>query len=158
MLRVFETSTELPLDRDTVFEFFADAGNLERITPPELRFRVTTPLPIDIHQGALIDYRLRLYSIPFAWKTEITGWNPPESFVDSQLQGPFQSWVHTHLFAESKRGTMMHDRVEYRLPFSPIGELAYPLVQAQVRRIFAYRRRAIHRILLPRENSGITGR
>ena len=73
-----------------VFEFFADAGNLERITPPELNFKIITPPPIDIKKGALIDYQLKLRGIPITWKTEITLWNPPHSFVDTALKSPYK--------------------------------------------------------------------
>ena len=55
-----------------VFDFFADAGNLEKITPPELNFQITTSQPIDIKKGTLIEYQLKLRGIPIKWKTEIT--------------------------------------------------------------------------------------
>ena len=146
-MHIFETSVALKLDRVSVFDFFSDAGNLERITPPELRFRIVTLQPIQIRQNARIDYQLRLYGIPFSWQTEITFWNPPHKFIDSQIRGPYRSWIHTHHFQEADGGTLMHDRVEYKLPFSPFGELLFPLIQRQIKRIFSYRKTAILQIL-----------
>ena len=109
-----------------VFEFFADAGNLERITPPELNFKIITPQPIGIKIGALIDYQLKLRGIPITWKTEITLWNPPHSFVDTALKSPYKQWIHLHTFEQGANGeTIMKDIVRYRLPLEPLGDLAH---------------------------------
>lgn len=137
----------LPLPIDEVFAFFADAGNLERITPPELNFRILTQLPIAVRQGTLIDYRLRLFGIPFAWQTEIVCWEPPHRFVDRQLQGPYRQWIHSHRFSERAGLTTIEDEVRYRLPCWPMGELALPVVRLQLRRIFSYRQKSIRSIL-----------
>jgi ligand-binding SRPBCC domain-containing protein len=145
---VFRTTTRLPLPRAEVFPFFAAAENLERITPPELRFRITTGGPVQIHEGAHIAYRLRLFGVSFGWTTEITEWNPPHAFTDAQIRGPYRQWIHRHTFREDGGETVMDDEVRYRLPLFPAGEVAAPLVALQVRRIFAYRARAIRRILL----------
>lgn len=143
--RAFRTKLELPLARERVFPFFADAANLQTITPPELHFQFVTPLPIMMEAGTLIRYRLRLMGIPFEWLTRITLWNPPQEFVDEQVKGPYRKWIHKHLFVETSEGTRIHDSVIYELPFYPIGELASPLVTLQVRRIFAYRAKALER-------------
>jgi len=146
---VLQTRTHLPRPIGEVFAFFSDAGNLERITPPELAFRILTPTPIDVREGALIDYRLRLFGVPFGWRTRISLWEPPFRFVDEQLRGPYRTWIHLHEFEASGAGTRMTDRVEYRLPGHPFAGPVMPLVRRQLDRIFRYRARVIGEILGP---------
>lgn len=148
MTHLLTTRTHLPHPRDKVFEFFSKAENLGRITPPELNFKILTPLPIDIQEGTQIDYQIGLFGVPMLWRTAIAVWNPPAEFIDVQLRGPYKVWRHTHRFYENDDATtLMEDVVHYELPFGPLGNVAHPLVRLQLNRIFAYRESVVRRLL-----------
>ncbi len=143
-----EREQVLPRRIDEVIAFFAEARNLERITPPWLVFRVLTPEPIEMRVGALIDYRLRVHGIRLSWTTRIEEWEPGAGFVDRQIAGPYRLWRHRHSFRARGDGTVVTDVVDYALPFGPLGDLAHRLfVRRDLERIFAYRHAAAAREL-----------
>ena len=146
---ILEREQRLPGAPDEVFAFFADAHNLESLTPPLLRFRLVTPAPIAMGKGALIRYRLTVHGVPVSWLTEITEWDPPHRFVDEQIKGPYAKWHHTHTFeALADGGTLMRDVVRYRIGFGPLGVLANRLlVQRDVEAIFDFRAARIPALL-----------
>jgi len=134
--------------RDEVFAFFADAGNLEAITPESLQFQILTPRPIEMRAGTLIDYRLKLAGVPFHWQTRIETFDPPYSFSDLQAKGPYRRWHHWHEFHEVPAGTITVDRVEYELPLGPFGRLARTLfVERNLDQIFEHRRLRLQQLL-----------
>ena len=136
----------IPRPREAVFAFFADAGNLEEITPPFLRFRILTPAPVEMRTGARIDYALSLFGIPLRWRTRITAWEPAVRFVDEQESGPYAFWHHVHEFESGGASTLVRDVVDYSLPMGPLGSLAHALfVERTLGRIFNFRREAIRR-------------
>jgi ligand-binding SRPBCC domain-containing protein len=131
----------LPGSPEDVFPFFGDAQNLEDITPPWLGFRVTTPGPIEMRPGTLIEYRLKLHGVPLRWRTTIAAWDPPHRFVDVQIAGPYRLWHHTHDFEpDGAGGTIMRDTVRYALPAGLLGEVAHrALVRRDLAAIFDFR-------------------
>ncbi len=130
------------------FRFFADAANLQALTPGFLDFRILTPLPIEMGAGALIRYRLSLGGLPLGWLTRIEEWHPEAGFVDVQLEGPYARWVHRHTFTPRDGGTIVRDEVEYALPLAPLSEPVRALfVRPTLERIFAHRRHVISCLL-----------
>lgn len=131
--------------RKEVFEFFSDAQNLERLTPPWLNFQIVE-IPDRLSEGSLIRYRLALRGLPLHWTTRIEEWVPGERFVDVQLSGPYSLWHHTHEFEDADGGTLIRDVVRYRVPFGPLGEIVRrTLVARDTKKIFEYRRAMIER-------------
>lgn len=131
-----------------VFDFFSRAENLEALTPPWLHFRIVTPQPITMKQGATIAYQLRVRGISVRWLTEIERWRPPYEFVDVQRKGPYRLWHHTHRFEECEGGTRIVDIVRYALPFGPVGRLVHRLrVRDDLAKIFDYRQRRVGELL-----------
>ncbi len=150
-IHVLHREQLLPGTPEEVFPFFADAANLEAITPPLLRFSIVTPGDIEMRVGTLIQYRLKLHGLPISWLTSIQRWDPPYAFVDQQIKGPYALWHHTHTFVDDGAGgTRMTDTVRYALPLSPLSEIAMPLVRRDLATIFDYRRDEVaRRILAP---------
>lgn len=144
---ILEAEQFLPRPLDSVFPFFADARNLERLTPPTLNFEILTKAPLEMRAGALIDYRLRLHGMPLRWQSEIRAWEPPFRFVDFQTRGPYSLWHHEHLFESKDDGTLVRDRVTYNL-FG--GLFIEPLfVRPDLRRIFVFRQQVLTALFSP---------
>jgi ligand-binding SRPBCC domain-containing protein len=147
-VHVLEREQWVPTGPQETFDLYSDAFALERLTPPWLGFRVTTPGPLELDEGREIDYALRLHGVPVRWRSRIEAWEPPGRFVDVQLRGPYSLWHHTHGFAGSGGGTVIADRVRYSIPLGPIGELAHrAFVRRDLERIFDFRRTAVEDIL-----------
>jgi ligand-binding SRPBCC domain-containing protein len=150
--RTFESEQLVAASLPEVFAFFSQARNLEKLTPPWLRFEVLSPEPIEMRIGTLIDYRLRVRGVPMRWTSLIEEWVPQRRFIDRQVRGPYRLWHHTHEFAAHPEGTIVRDRVRYELPFGLIGEAAHAaFLRRDVERIFDYRQRAVVTLLASEE-------
>lgn len=134
------SSLWVPHTPEAVFPFFAEAENLETLTPPWLSFRILTPRPIPMHQGVTIDYRIALHGLPMRWRTLISRYEPGKVFVDEQLRGPYAIWRHTHTFAAQDGGTLLGDEVVMRPKGGPLAPFVFAwFVRRDVERIFQFR-------------------
>jgi hypothetical protein len=139
-INVLTEETIVPASPEETWAFFADATNLERLTPGWLNFTIRTPRPIEMTEGTEIDYTIVLYGFPMPWKTRIDVWEPGVRFVDRQISGPYLWWNHEHRFEAVAEGTRVVDRVEFLPRFSWITNR---VVSRTVRRIFEFRRRKL---------------
>jgi ligand-binding SRPBCC domain-containing protein len=140
-MRTYRLTREqwLPKPLEETFTFFSRPENLEEITPPFLQFHLVRA-ERELQAGSLIEYRLRVRGVPMRWTSEITLWDPPYRFVDTQVRGPYALWRHQHIFVAENGGTRISDDVEYALPFGFVGQIAHALlVRRDVARIFDYR-------------------
>jgi uncharacterized protein (TIGR01777 family) len=131
--------------REPVFQFFSSEKNLELLTPKFLNFHVVKKSTVEMNEGTLIEYRLKIHGIPTKWVSKITLWNPGHKFKDFQVTGPYSKWDHTHGFYDLAGGTLLTDQVIYRLPLASFGgNIGHSLVFNDIKKIFSYRR---HKIL-----------
>lgn len=144
-IHLLERSQIVPVPLSEVFPFFAAPENLEAITPSTLGMRIITPGPLEMRAGAVFDYVVTMRGLPMRWTTLITQYDPPHSFVDLQLKGPYSFWHHTHRFEDLGNGqTRLIDEVRYALPLGPLGEMAHTLfVKRDLQAIFEFRREFI---------------
>jgi ligand-binding SRPBCC domain-containing protein len=154
-LRRLECRQHLPLSLAESWDFFSRPENLARITPPDLGFAVTSPLPERMYAGLIVSYRVSLFGgMHVPWVTEITQVREPEFFVDEQRSGPYRLWHHQHHFRAVAGGVEMTDLVHYQLPFGWLGNLlAGHLVEHRVAAIFAFRRRVLTELFGREENT-----
>lgn len=143
-IHTFTDELWLPRPRADVFRFFADAANLEAITPPWVKFKILTPLPVNMRTGTKIEYQIRIHGVPVRWKTDITIWEPPLRFRDEQRSGPYRQWIHTHDFEEQDGGTRCLDRVDYAVWGGHLVNALF--VRRDVEKIFKHRRAALEKI------------
>jgi len=132
----------LNADIDSVWNFFSDARNLQKLTPPKMKMKVISSLDnYQLYEGMEISYFVSpLFSIPVYWKTNILKVEEKRLFIDIQEKGPFKCWKHTHQFIEKDHGVLMIDKIEYELPFGKIGDLMNkPLVLKNLNELFEYR-------------------
>ena len=139
----FSTKQFVPLPRQQVFSFFSKAENLEVLTPPWLRFKILNQSTSEIETDTLLNYRLRIHGFPVKWRTLIADWNPSDSFVDTQLKGPYKMWYHVHTFEDVPGGTLISDDVKFVIPGWIFGKVILPFIRRDVSAIFEYRRKMI---------------
>jgi len=136
----FERTTFVPAGLPEVFAFFGAQENLGVLTPPEVRFRVVRGPGRQLREGDRIEYRMRVFGLPFRWVSHISLWRDGEAFTDAQERGPLRSWLHTHSFRAVSGGVEMHDHVDYELPFGFLGRFFGGwLVRRKLEEIFDYR-------------------
>lgn len=132
-------------DLTRAWDFISSPANLDTITPPDMSFEIVTDVPETMYNGLLIEYRV---GIPVlgkqTWLSELKHIREGHSFVDEQLVGPYKLWNHYHEITQVEGGVRFVDRINYVMPFGPLGEIARQFyVRGQLEHIFSYRKKAM---------------
>lgn len=145
----FQAAQFLPVNLKDAWQFFSTPTNLQRLTPDDLDFRITSPHLDSIHQGQIITYSIKIFPlIRSQWVTEITSVEHEKMFVDEQRYGPYKMWHHKHSFREVEGGVEMIDHVHFKLPFAPLAPIAYRLfIRKKLMNIFEFRREALEKMI-----------
>lgn len=141
----------VPRPLKEVFFFFSQPENLGRLTPPNMKFVLLNETPVHMKEGLELSYKIKAKGIPMGWTSQITNWDPPHSFSDIQLKGPYVSWDHTHKFSHEGSGTLVEDEVFYKAPGFRWTERLF--IRPDIERIFRFRHQALEEILAGSDGS-----
>lgn len=134
--------TLIPGHIGDVWDFFSNPGNLQRITPRYMNFRILSDLNgCTMHPGMLIRYTVSpVANIPLNWVTEITAVKDHEYFIDEQRFGPYALWHHKHQFQHQGDQILMTDELHYALPLGIVGQMVNKImIDQRIDHIFEYR-------------------
>jgi len=153
-------------DVQTVFTWHERPGALERLTPPWGEVEVLERSG-GIRDGARIKLRVHGGPASFTWELRHRDFQQNRQFVDEQVSGPLESWVHTHGFRPGEDGgTVLEDSIEVEPPLGSAGKLLAPgFIERELDRLFAFRYRRLQTDLdhhaahsdKPRRTVAITG-
>ncbi len=131
------------------WEFIQNPEILNRITPPDIHFKIITDIPEKIYNGLIINYNVKIPFMGFThWISEIKHVEEPYQFVDEQRVGPYKIWYHQHQLKEIPGGVEVIDNVIYVLPYGIFGTMAhFFFVKRQLNRIFDYRNKLFKELL-----------
>jgi ligand-binding SRPBCC domain-containing protein len=147
-LKTLKTTLILPITPEQAWTFFSSPRNLNKITPADMTFHITSEIPDEMYEGLFITYKLKpLLNIPVSWVTEITHIKNQSYFVDEQRVGPYHIWHHEHHFKGVAGGVEMTDILHYDVGKSIFGWMASKLfVDQRVKDIFEFREKKLREL------------
>lgn len=150
-IKTLKTTQILPISIEEAWAFFSSPANLNDITPSDMRFDITSEVPVRMYEGLIITYKVSPFlNLPLDWVTEITHIREPYYFVDEQRKGPYRIWHHEHHFREVDGGVEMTDILHYDVGKWVFGQLASLIfVDSKVRQIFSFREKKLKELFPP---------
>jgi ligand-binding SRPBCC domain-containing protein len=117
----FQLSSLINAPIEVIWEFHERTDILQLLTPPWQPVQIVRREGgLDV--GAISEFRLFLGPIPIRWVARHIECNKPYLFVDEQIEGPMQSWVHRHQLQAENGQTRLSDAIAYELPGGWIAE------------------------------------
>lgn len=122
---------------EIVRDFHTRAESMRLITPPPIIVQIHSS-PEVLDSMDTMEFTLWMGPLPVRWSARIENVSE-HGFIDRQLEGPFEKWVHTHQFEADGSGTRVHDIVSYRMKKHPFWGIVGSLMSAGLPLLFKYR-------------------
>jgi len=120
-MEVFEVRLTVPCSAETAFDFVTRPENIRKISPPDVGLAFTSP-PDRYALGSRIEFKVQAFGLVREIVHEVTAFDEPGSFVEQQVSGPFQKWIHEHRFEDAGDGrVVIIDRIEFEKPGGVVG-------------------------------------
>jgi ligand-binding SRPBCC domain-containing protein len=136
----FTAQTIVRATPEKLFAFHERPDAFALLMPPWEKSRVIESAP-NLHIGsrAVVDAHIAP-GISIRWESLHTAYDPPHSFEDQQVRGPFRSWRHRHIIEPHPDGAMLIDDIEYDPPLGILGRIFGKfIIERRLRRLFSYR-------------------
>jgi ligand-binding SRPBCC domain-containing protein len=141
----------VPAPPEEVFAFLADPSHLPRCTPPEYELSVDKQSTVRLAQDSWLTYSFRALGWRFTVRSHYLDWVENHRYATIHQRGPFSFWHHLHSFERMGSGTLITEKLVFRLRFAFLGSAAgYPLVAGRLERAFRYRAAAIYAAMAKR--------
>ena len=122
----FDLTTAIPAAPERVFAACLDVG-LHTATMGRTGERAVAGVTAGrIGPGERVTWRARHFGLWWQMTVQITGYDPPNHFVDEQVCGPFRHWRHEHTFEPHEAdpdSTVMVDRIDFSTYAGAVGHL-----------------------------------
>ena len=146
---VFIRRVHIPAPAAEVFQWHAQPGTFERLTPPWESVEIVERSG-GIENGGRVVLRMGLGPVSRQWVAEHRDYEVGVQFRDVQISGPFAHWEHTHrVEADGRAGCILEDRIEYALPGGRLGQILGGVwTRRKLARLFAYRHEVTYQDVL----------
>jgi ligand-binding SRPBCC domain-containing protein len=126
---------------EQLFAFHELSDAFLHLLPPGEKIRVIQSAPsLEVGSRTIVEIRIAFLWVTF--ESLHTAYDPPHSFEDQQVHGPFRSWRHRHIVEPHPDGAVLIDDIEYTPPFGLLGRAVDGIViKPRLRKVFAFRHR-----------------
>lgn len=143
-MAIYEKRSVIDTPASTLFAWHTRPGAFERLAPPWEHLRVVSRHG-GIADGSRLTLELRRGPVKTRWEAVHRDFVDGQQFTDVQVAGPFKRWEHVHrVELVNESAATLIDRVDYALPFGPLGAVAGgPIARKMLDRLFTFRHRRI---------------
>jgi ligand-binding SRPBCC domain-containing protein len=135
----FNHSSVINAPVEVVWQFHERPDILQLLTPPWQPVKVVRREG-GLGVGAITEFRLFLGPLPLTWLARHTQCEQYRLFVDEQISGPFETWIHRHEFQTEDGKTKLTDAISFSMPGGDTVEfISGWLIQTQLEAMFRYR-------------------